>query len=142
MEPKYSFRPVVAADYPALIAFWNTQPGVHLTDADSEAAISRYLERNVGLSFLAVDAAGIQATALAGHDGRRGYLFHVAVSSEYRGLGLARELLERCYSGLRAQGIAKCYVFILQENESGKEYWSKQGWSAVNEFNIYSRVID
>ena len=42
--------------------------------------IRAYLERNPGLSFVARDDLGhIAGAVLAGHDGRRGFLHHLAV---------------------------------------------------------------
>ncbi len=134
-------RNIEIVDYNRLIHFWTGQEGIHLNDADSQENMDRYLKRNPGMSFMAVDQEIIVGTALAGHDGRRGYLFHVGVDKNYRGTGIGHKLLEHCYSALRDAGITKCYVFLLKDNEEGQRYWLKEEWSATDEFNLMSKLI-
>ena len=134
-------REIQIEDYDDLIAFWQTLDGILLNDADSRENIERYLKRNPGMSFVAHDGEQVVASAMAGHDGRRGYIFHVGVAPGYRRYGLARTILGMCYDRLREAGIAKCYIFLLKDNDSGEEYWNSQGWSACNEYNVMSKWI-
>ena len=55
---------------------------------------------------------------MCGHDGRRGYLNHLGVSSEYRRKGIAKELLGRVESELIKAGIKKEALFVLCNNTS------------------------
>jgi N-acetylglutamate synthase len=88
-------RPMVVEDIPAALLLWQGLPGIGLRDADSPRALAKYLARNPACSFVAVTEAGVLAgVSLAGHDGRRGYLHHVAVRPEYRRQGLGRQLVE------------------------------------------------
>ena len=59
------------------------------------------------MSFLALDGGTIVESALAGHHGRRGYLFHVGVAASHRGANLGETLLDYCYNALAMDGIAK-----------------------------------
>ncbi|MGH8017201.1 MAG: GNAT family N-acetyltransferase [Opitutaceae bacterium] len=62
--------------------------------------MSRYLRRNPGLSFVAEVDGQIVGYAMAGDDGRRGYLQHVAVDVAYRRRGIAQTLISRCLAAL------------------------------------------
>ncbi|BDA69574.1 N-acetyltransferase [Rivularia sp. IAM M-261] len=115
-------------DYEEVITLWENSQGVRLRDADSRENIERYLHRNPGLSYIACHNGKIVGAVLCGHDGRRGYLNHLAVLPDYRRQGIATKLVQSCLSQLQKQGIDKCHLFILSENDAASSFWSKQGW--------------
>ncbi len=78
---------------------------------------------------------------MAGHDGRRGYLQHLAVKEEYRGLGIATVLIKASLESLKMSGINKSHIFILKENADGLDFWKKQGWHIREELEIASISI-
>ncbi len=63
--------PFTPADYEAACALWAGMEGISLSDADSRAAIARFLERNPGTCFAAREGGRLVGTLLAGSDGRR-----------------------------------------------------------------------
>ncbi len=63
-----------------------------------------FLEKNPGLSTLAVDDDWIVGTALGAFDGRKGYVQKVAVKSSYRGKGLGQVLVKETIKKLRKVG--------------------------------------
>ena len=73
------YRKLQITDHQDLILLWQNCDGISLRDADSRQAMQKYLERNPGLSFVAEVDARIVASLMAGHDGRRGYIQHLAV---------------------------------------------------------------
>src|SRR5918998_1219046 len=103
-------------DYEQVMALWQATEGITLREVDSREAILAYLVRNPGLSFVARDADLLVGAVLAGTDGRRGYLQHLAVAPAYRGRGIGRVLAERVVGALTAAGIAKCHLMVRQEN--------------------------
>jgi ribosomal protein S18 acetylase RimI-like enzyme len=66
---------------------------------------------------------------LAGHDGRRGYLYHLAVAPEHRRHGLAARLVDRCLECLSALGLRRCGLQVYHTNETGLEFWRHAGWT-------------
>jgi ribosomal protein S18 acetylase RimI-like enzyme len=104
------------SDYDAVMKLWRDCEGLSLRDADSASGVEKYLERNPGLSFVALDGTRIVGSIMAGHDGKRGYIQHLAVGEELRGLGVASELVGRCLSALKSQGIEKSHVHVLKDN--------------------------
>jgi ribosomal protein S18 acetylase RimI-like enzyme len=134
-------RTINISDYDSLTEFWKTIPGVRLVDADSREAIDRYLLRNPEMSFIAEDDGKVVGSVFTGHDGRRGYLFHFAVAPEYRDLSLAKELLKRSFEVLKAEGITRCYGFILAGNDRAHKLAELTGWDRVTEFDVYSQWL-
>ncbi|MFQ5903472.1 MAG: GNAT family N-acetyltransferase [Candidatus Binatia bacterium] len=76
-------REMALQDYDEVLALWQTSEGVGLSDADLEEGVARFLDRNPGLSFVALDGEHLVGAVLCGHDGRRGYIHHLVVSKPH-----------------------------------------------------------
>ena len=104
--------------------FWLATPGIGLSAADEPQALRAFLQRNPGLSWVALDAQDqVVGTLLCGHDGRRGLIHHLATAESMRRRGLARALLARGLAGLREAGIDKCHLMVFRSNEPGLAFW-------------------
>ena len=139
MPEFFTVRTMVPADYPEVIELWKNGEGIGLSNADSEENIARFLERNPDLSFVAVDNGKIIGTILCGHDGRRGYIYHVMVSEVYRNQGIGKALVNESLKGLQKQGIDKCHLFVFDQNELGKRFWLHTGWTLREDIVVMSK---
>ncbi len=124
--------------YDEVMSLLRNTPGITIRDADSKEATEMYLERNPGLSFVAIENGSIIGCAMCGHDGRRGYLQHVAVLKEFRGKGIANEMVNRCLEKLEKAGIYKTHLDVLVTNELANSYWIRKGWQKRDDINRYS----
>lgn len=124
-----------------VLALWQQTEGVCVREADSREAIGRYLDRNPGLSFLAEVDGRVVGSALSGHDGRRGYVQHVAVDVAYRRRGIAQKLVARCLESLKREGINKAHLEVLTENIDGGAYWERRGWTSREDTRRYSIIL-
>ena len=79
---------------------------------------------------------------IAGHDGRRGYLYHVAVAPEWRRRGIASELVDLVLSRMTEDGVLKCHVMVYSDNADGREFWQKTGWTPRPEIAVYSTELE
>ena len=125
----FQIRPIVEQDLPGLLEFWSRTPGVGLNESDTPECLKIFLDHNPGLSLIAESEGRIAGAVLSGHDGRRGYLHHLAVAEVFRRQGLGRRLVEVCLAKLRDEGILKCNIFLYADNEAGREFWTRCGWS-------------
>ncbi|WP_379128048.1 GNAT family N-acetyltransferase [Paenibacillus sp. sgz500958] len=134
------YRAMRIEDYESAYRLWENTKGMGLSTADSKTEIERYLQRNAGFSQICEDEHGkIAGTAMCGHDGRRGYMYHVAVSEDYRGNGIGRQLVRRCLQELRQDGIAKCHLMVIGDNDLGRSFWSGLGWQFRDGIALYSQ---
>jgi N-acetylglutamate synthase len=123
-------------DYDAVIALWRRTEGVGLNESDTRRAIAAFLRHNLRLSFVAEQDGRIIGAVLCGHDGRRGYLHHLAVSKRYRKRGIGRQLVNACLAKLRKIGISKCNIFIFANNAAGRKFWAHTGWKLRTELRV------
>ncbi|MBW4085285.1 GNAT family N-acetyltransferase [Paenibacillus sp. S150] len=135
-----NYRSMLADDYEYVYHLWENTEGMNLSEADSREEILRYLERNPGMSQVCVNEDGTLAgTAMCGHDGRRGYMYHVAVSGASRGKGVGRELVSLCLNRLLQEGIAKCHLMVIEGNSLGRSFWGGLGWQERDGIVLFSR---
>ena len=138
---KIEFTVFSEADCNEAVLLWNKIEEVGLDDADSIENIRIFLKRNPGMSFVARHEGKMIGAVLCGHDGRRGYLHHLAVLPDYRGNGIGSRLVEKSLSALESAGIMKCNIFLFESNIKGKAFWEKTEWSGYENLNLMYRWI-
>jgi len=128
-----SFAPMRSSDYEEVAALWRSSPGVGIYPGDDRETIERFLDRNPGLSFVARDNTGPVGAVLCSHDGRRGYITHLAVEKSARRRGIGRALVNRCLDALRREGIQKAHLFVFRTNQVARAFWRREGWHERDE---------
>lgn len=127
--------------YDEIYQLWSNTPGMGLSDADTHENIHRFLLRNKGLSFVCRHEDRITGTILCGHDGRRGYIYHVTVAEKYRGRGIGQMLVDKSLQKLKEEGINKCHLFVFSDNVVGNAFWNAKGWTKREDIFVYSKTI-
>ena len=127
--------------YEDVLVLWQQCEGVGLSDADSRESVETYLNRNPGMSFVATGDGKVVGAILAGHDGRRGYIHHLAVHPSCRRQGLGRQLVDRAIAVLASAGIQKAHIFIFNSNADGITFWQSVGWTPRSDISIISKTI-
>ena len=138
-----SIRAMSLSDYPAATALWGLTQGIGLSDSDSQAAVAAFLQRNPDMSAVAVSQSGeLVGAVLCGHDGRRGYLHHLAVAAAHRNRGIADGLIGWCFDRLADRDVPKCAIFLFRDNDAGSSFWQHNGWSARADLLVYQKTIN
>jgi len=136
---KAKTRRFTPLDHHQATELWRSCEGLGLTDSDSYEGIRAFLLRNPGLSFVAERGGQIVGAALCGHDGRRGFIYHLAVASSARREGIGRTLISRCLIRLRSIGIPKCHIVVYARNRVGRQFWRAAGWMERTELTLMSK---
>jgi N-acetylglutamate synthase len=131
MRDKIGTREFCIGDYDAVLHLWNRVEGLEIAEGDDREGIAQFLERNPGLSRVAVDGSAIVGVALCGNDGRRGHVYHLAVDPAYQGCGLGKRLLDECLDGLRSAGVKRVIIMVADDNQRGAEFWKRRGWEEI-----------
>jgi putative acetyltransferase len=136
-----SIEPMTIDHYHEAITLWKESEHVGMSGADERGHIESYLARNPAMSFVATDKGRIIGAVLCGHDGRRGYLHHLAVAQTHQKKGIGKKLTETCLQSLKNVGIQKCHLFVYQTNREGKAFWQKLGWSLRSDIQVVSKDL-
>lgn len=135
-------RRMTTDDYDRLYALWLSCKGMGLNDVDdSREGIARYLARNPNTCFVAEEEGVLAGAILAGHDGRRGYIYHTAVSPEYRRRRIGAALVESALDALRNEGISKVALVVFSHNEDGNAFWESLGFAMREDLAYRNRAL-
>lgn len=134
----YQIEEMQIEDFDGVYSLWKNTSGIRLSTIDNRVNIERLLERNPGLSFVVRDAGKLIGAVLCSHDGRIGYLTHLAVDKAYRRQGVGRSLVGRCLYGLMRVGIRKCMLLTMEDSPGAKAFWESIGLPARVELVIMS----
>jgi len=121
-----SYSQMTIVDYDEVVALWKASDGIG--EAETREEIDTFLARNPGFSFVAREDSELAGAVLCGHDGRRGYLYHLAVDPQFRNQGVGRALVERCLQLLAEENIPRCSIHLYVDNDSGETFWKQIGW--------------
>ena len=136
-------RVMTKDDYDGVFELWKNTPGMGLNTADdSREGIEKYLKRNPDTSFVAIHEGKIIGVIMAGHDGRRGYIYHTAVLQKFRGQGIGKELVDRATEALDREGINKIALVAFAENKIGNGFWDSIGFSERDDLVYRNRNIN
>lgn len=128
-------------DYEHLINLWSNTENLGLSNADSQINLEIFLNRNPGLSFVAESNDRIIGTILGGHDGRRGFIYHLAVDKNFRNQGIGKLLVTHCLDVFASLGIERCHIHVYANNQAGIDFWQKNGWYTRPELVLLSRDL-
>ena len=124
-----NIRIMTTADYEKVYILWLNTPNMGLNNLDdSKDGIAKYLTRNPNTCFVAERDGHIIGVILCGHDGRRGYIHHTAVSENEQRRGVGTALLNAAMTALENEGISKAALVVFGKNEKGSAFWEKQGF--------------
>jgi ribosomal protein S18 acetylase RimI-like enzyme len=115
------------ADRVALIALWEacalTRPW-----NDPDADIDRIqVSRDATILIGTVDGA-VVASVMVGHDGHRGWIYHLAVTPDRHTRGHGRELMAEAELWLTARGAPKVQLMVRGGNEIAAAFYRALGY--------------
>lgn len=129
-------------DYEAVYNLWLSCKGMGLNDIDdSKDGINRFLKRNPETCFVAEENSEMIGAVLSGNDGRRGYIYHTAVSPEHRHKGIGTALADASLKALSDMGITKTALVVFEKNKDGNAFWEKQGFTCRNDLNYRNKAL-
>ncbi len=115
-------------DYAVVHVLWQ-RGDLWMRPSDGPEATLLKLTRDPGLFLVARAGDGrIVGTVMGGWDGRRAYVYHLAVAPERRREGIADALMDEIEERFRALGALKAKLQILVENEASKAFFAHRGY--------------
>ena len=142
-----AFRP---ADTDAVVALWH-ECGLTRPWNDPHRDIERKLAVQPEMFLVGTEPADtvepdgtaeevVVATAMAGHEGHRGWLWYVAVASSHRGGGRARQIVAEAERLLLEAGCPKVQLMVRAGNDSAEATWGSLGYE-VSDVVVYGKRL-
>ncbi len=129
------------ADVAAVAALWrDCGLAVSYNPPDRDIAFCRATPTSE--LFVAEAGGAIVATAMAGHDGHRGWLYYVAVDLSRRGEGLGRAMVAHAESWLAGQGVRKVNLIIRDTNAAVRGFYERLGYDVEPRIQMARWLVD
>ena len=139
---KTIIRVMNTEDYDRVYALWMSCKNMGFNNLDdSRQGIEKYLKRNPSTCFVAEQDNAIVGVVLAGHDGRRGFIHHMAVAEDCRRQGIATDLLDQALAALKEEGINKTALLVFNRNEAGNAFWERQGFTVRDDVTYRNKEL-
>ena len=133
-QTKFGIRVMTIDDYEKVYSLWMSCKNMGFNNLDdSREGIAKYLKRNPSTCFVAEQGENIVGVILSGHDGRRGFIHHLAVAENCRRQGIATELLECAVSSVA--------LLVFNRNEAGNAFWEKNGFTSREDLVYRNKAL-
>ena len=130
------------ADYQQVYDLWSSiEKGVHVGRSDSPSEIEKKISRDPDLFLVAEAENRIIGSVIGGYDGRRGLIYHLAVSTSCRGQGIGSRLMNEVEARLRAKGCLKCYLLVTTDNTEVETYYRQLGWQPMDTVHLFGKEL-
>ncbi|MBE2218410.1 MAG: GNAT family N-acetyltransferase [Ignavibacteria bacterium] len=124
--------------YDEAAQLWKENLG--LSPNDTKDSISAYLKRNQNMSYICKldPEGGLVGAILAGHDGRHGYIYHLAVKKDHRRKGIAKNLVILSKEALQIAGMLRINIGLDRSSPEAAGFWLNSGWRKLESLDFYS----
>ena len=82
------------------------------------------------LFFVAVEAGQVVGTIMGGYDGHRGWMYSLAVDSQFRRHGIGRILVQHLERALADRGCLKINLQVQAGNSEVTSFYERLGYTA------------
>ena len=124
----FQIRSYQPSDETAVLALW-TRCGLISRDSVARADIHRKLAVQPELFLVGTLDSAVIASAMAGYDGHRAYLYYLAVSPEHQRKGYGRAIIKHLEGLLHELGCPKLNLFVSNDNVSGFAFYDRLGFT-------------
>ncbi len=119
-------------DFNDVINLWRgSGDGIQLRESDRPEEIRKKLERDPDLFLVAIDGETLIGAVMGAFDGRRGYVYHLAVVDHHRRKGVAKMLMAEVEHCLKAKGCLKINLLVMPENKSAMSFYLGIGYDRM-----------
>jgi len=128
-EAALRVRPFREDDEPSVVALWNEVFADDPPRNEPRAVIRRKLQVQRELFLVGEFACEVVGTVIAGFDGYRGWVYHLAVHPRCRRRGFGRELMRHAEVGLKQLGCPKLNLQVRSTNADVIAFYKRLGYS-------------
>ena len=136
----FNIREYEVKDQEGVIKLWNMVFPDMPSWNNPNISISKKLEVQRELFFVAHDNHNIIGTVMAGYDGHRGWIYFLAVHPDYRRIGVGKALTKRAEEALTQMGCVKVNLQIRSDNKEVVNFYMKTGYSIEDRISMGKRL--
>lgn len=132
----------IEKDYDAVIDLWkHSGEGLTVGKSDEPNELKKYLDRCPGLFIIAETGGHVVGTILGGYDGRRGFIYHLAVAENFQDIGIASSLVNEIENRFKQRGVIRYYLFVKRQNEKMIRFYQEHQFEDLDCLQIFGRSL-
>ena len=126
-----TIRRAAPEDEPSVVALWRACDLV--ASYNDPRADFRFARAGACSDVLvgADDTGRICGSVMVGHDGHRGWLYHVASAPDSRGSGIGRQMVQAAEDWLRQRGVVKAQLLVRETNTKVVSFYERLGYEVA-----------
>tara|TARA_R110002073_G_scaffold12017_13_gene53961 strand:- start:1003 stop:1428 length:426 start_codon:yes stop_codon:yes gene_type:complete len=140
MDNVVNIRPFALADRAAVVNLWRLVFAEDPPWNEPNLVIDTKLTVQPQLFFVAELEGEVVGTTVAGFDGVRGWVHHVAVHPDAQRKGIASLLMTAAEAGLRKMGCQKLNLQVRASNTSVLEFYEELGFQKEDRISFGKRL--
>ena len=129
-------RPYLESDRAAIVELWREVFPESPRWNDPETDIQRKLSVQRELFLVATFGSEVVGTAMAGYDGHRGWVYYLAVRSNYRRRGIGSVLMKNVEERLARLGCPKLNLQVRVSNEGVVGFYRRLGYKVEERISM------
>ncbi|MFB0976137.1 MAG: GNAT family acetyltransferase [Myxococcota bacterium] len=134
-------RPYLEADEETVVALWNEVFSEDPGRNEPRAVIRRKLAVQRELFLVGELHDRVVGTVIAGYDGYRGWVYHLAVHPDQQRNGFGRDLMSAAEASLKAMGCPKLNLQVRSSNEQVVAFYRRLDYSVEDRASL-GKVIE
>lgn len=140
MSQLLEIRPFRESDQESVVALWNAVFPDDPPWNEPVGVVRRKLAVQRELFLVAIRCGRLIGTVLAGFDGFRGWVYHLAISADERGQGCGRALMSAAEERLRALGCPKLNLQVRATNREVVDFYRHLGFTVEEHVSMGKRL--
>ncbi len=127
-----SIREFNLHDYPTVFQLWK-DTNLEILPGDELEGVKLKLTRDPDLFLVAEENNQIIGSVMGSWDGRRGWIWHLAVRAGHQRQGIGAVLVKKVEEKLIVKGAKRVLAFVLTENQRSLSFFTNAGYSDSQE---------
>lgn len=123
----WKIRSFQISDYEQVATLWQ-RAGIESSPSDRPEGLLKKLERDPELFIVAEEADRIVGAVIGAYDGRRGWIYHLAVAPDQQRDGLGSAIMNELEHRFRAIGCEKANLLVTPENAQVQKFYEHLGY--------------
>ena len=137
--PKIKIRVFQDSDRSDVIDLWH-RCNLVVPQNDPQLDIDKKLEVQSDLFFVGTISNRIVATAMAGYDGHRGWVYYLAVDPDYQRKQVGRRMMKKAEAALKERGCPKINLQVRTSNLAVIAFYERLGFSNDDVIGLGKRL--
>lgn len=130
------------SDFHNAYALWQKTGGLSLTTPEKEKKeLETILTNNPSSCFIAVENKQTIGTILGTFNGRRAWIYHLAIHPNWQKMGYGSALLQQAETILRSKSATKILLSVGISNLKTVPFYEKNGYHVINDAILMAKDI-